>query len=117
SPFNLYMWTGSVLHVISAIIIFVSLIVWRKNIVKAFRYMAESSFYYVTYSLLVISWFIMLVLTLPTTSLLNHLNTTYGQVSYISLIIVFLLLLMIFLVSSHLARERLLEEQQEKLDL
>ena len=116
SPFNLYIWTGSVIHLVVSIIIFSSILLWRKSIQKFAQYIIESPLYYVSYVLLVIGLIIELILTMPSSVLLSTLYQQYGQVSYIAAFILFFILLLIVLIGSHLTKERILEEQQERLD-
>lgn len=116
SPLNLYVWTESVLHLISVLIIFLSLIVWRKPIKKVSRYIIQSFLYYVIYGLLMIGMVFLVILSTPSIHILHQLQIQYGEMSYIISIIVFLVLLILFLISSHLAKERLLEEEEQKRD-
>lgn len=116
SPFNLYVWTGSILHLISVSIIFLTLIVWRKHIKKVAQYIVQSSLYYVIYGLLLVGMFVLFILSAPSIQSLQYIHTTYGEMSYVISIIVFLVLLVLFLMSSHLAKEHLIEEQQQKRD-
>lgn len=116
SPFNLYIWTGSVIHLVVSIIIFTSILLWRKSIRRFAQFIIESPLYFISYVLLVIGLIIELILTMPSSVLLSTLYQQYGQVSYIAAFILFFLLLLIVLIGSHLTKERILEEQQERLD-
>lgn len=116
SPFNLYRWTGSVIHLISTLIIFMTLIISRKQIVRATRFITQSKLYNMTYTLLTVTFFILLALTTFSTNMLNPSHATYSQIGYLISIVLFLLLLIIFVISSHLSRVKLEEDQQEQLD-
>lgn len=116
SPFNLYLWTGSVIHLIVSTILFVSILLWRAPIQKFAQFIVESPLYYISYVFLILGLIIALILTMPSSDLLSNLNQQYGQLSYISAYIIFFILLLIVLIGSHLAKERILEEQQKRLD-
>ncbi|WP_339165246.1 GHKL domain-containing protein [Siminovitchia sp. FSL H7-0308] len=116
TPFNLYLWTSSIIHLLSSIVIFIGIVLWRKQIQKLAQFMVDSPLYYVTYMLLIAGLIVELILTVPSTNLLAALHQQYGQVSYIAAFILFFVLLLIILISSHLSKERMLEEQQERLD-
>lgn len=116
TPFNLYTWTDSVIHFIVSIIIVISIILWRKPIQSLAQFIVNSSLYHVSYVLLVAGLILELILTFPSTYLLATLHQQYGQLSYIVAFILFFILLLIVLIGSHLAKEKLLEEQQKQLD-
>lgn len=116
SPLNLYLWTGSVIHLIVSIVILMSIMAWRNRIQKLAQYIVDSRLYYVSYVLFVVGLIVELILTLPSTHLLATLHQQYGQESYIAAFILFFMLLLIALIGSHLAKEKLVEEQQERLD-
>lgn len=116
TPFNLYIWTGSIIHLIVSIIILISIVLWRKPIQKVAQFIVESPLYYISYVLLIVGIIIELILTLPTTTLLATLHQQYGYVSYIAAFVLFFVLLLIVLIGLHLTKERMLEEQQERLD-
>src|SRR5699024_5957944 len=116
SSFNLYICTGSVIHLVVFIIIFSSILLWRKSIQRFAQFIIESPLYFISYVLLVIGLIIELILTMPSSVLLSTLYQQYGQVSYIAAFILFFILLLIVLIGSHLTKERILEEQQEQLD-
>ena len=116
TPFNLYLWTGSVIHLTVSTLTFIGIFVARKRIQKIAQYIVGSPLYYVTYILLIAGFIIELILTQPSSALLAQLNQQYSEVSYISAIIIFLLLLIIVLISSHLSKEKLREEHEKRLD-
>lgn len=113
SPFNLYLWTGSVIHLISALLIFISIMLWRKQIQKLAQFIVESSLYYISYALLVVGLIVELILTMPSTALLASLHKEYGETTYIVAFILFFLLLIIVLIGSHLTKTKLQEEHEE----
>ncbi|MEI4831595.1 GHKL domain-containing protein [Bacillus sp. FJAT-53711] len=116
TPYNLYLWTGSVIHLIASIVIVIGIALWYKRIQKIAQFIVASPLYYVSYGLLVIGLIIELILTAPSTNLLATLYQQYGEISYIAAIILFFVLLLIVLISSHLTKEKILEEHQERLD-
>ncbi|WP_068677113.1 GHKL domain-containing protein [Oceanobacillus sp. Castelsardo] len=116
TPFNLYLWTASIIHLIVSIIIVISIGLLRKRIQKIAMFIVDSNLYYVSYVLLAIGLIVGLILTMPSTNLLSILHQRYGQVIYITGFILFFVLLLIVLIGSHLAKERMLEEQQQHLD-
>ena len=116
SPFNLYLWTPSVLHLVSNMIILLSLIIWRRHIKKLAQYIVQSSLYYVFYGLLLVSLFALIIVSSPSIQPLHELHIQYGEISYVISIVLFVVLLILFLISSHLSKERLLEEQEQMLD-
>ncbi|MEX0136893.1 GHKL domain-containing protein [Bacillus nitratireducens] len=116
TPFNLYLWTGSMIHLIVSTLTFIGILVARKRIQKIAQYIVGSPLYYVTYILLIVGFVIELILTRPSTEFLAKLNQQYSDVSYISAIIVFLLLVIIVLISSHLSKAKLQEEHEKRLD-
>lgn len=116
TPFNLYLWTGSMIHLIVSTLTFIGIFVARKRIRKIAQYIVGSRLYYVTYILLIAGFIIELILTQPSTTFLAQLNRQYSELSYISAIIVFLLLVIIVLISSHLSKAKLQEEHEKRLD-
>lgn len=116
TPFNLYLWTSSVIHLIVSIIIIISIVLWQNPIQRLAHFIVDSPLYYISYVLLVAGLLLEMVLTLPATSLLAKWHQQYAQVSYIAAFILFFVLLLITLISLHLAKEKLLEEQQERSD-
>ena len=105
TPFNLYLWTGSIIHLIVSILTFIGILVARKEFKNRSIY-SKSPLYYVTYILLMIGFIIELILTQPSTEFLAKINQQYSEVSYNSAIIIFLLLLIILLISSHLSKRK-----------
>lgn len=116
SPFNLYLWTASVINLIVSIIIVVSVWFLRNAIQKFAQFIVESPLYYFTYLLFVLGLVILFILTAPTTPFLAALHQDYGQLSYVVAIILFFILLLMVLISSHLTKEQIVQEQQERLD-
>ena len=60
TPFNLYLWTGSIIHLIVSILTFIGILVARKRIQKSLN-IVSSPLYYVTYILLMIRFIIELI--------------------------------------------------------
>ncbi|WP_242309573.1 GHKL domain-containing protein [Bacillus cereus group sp. BfR-BA-01331] len=116
TPFNLYSWTGSIIHLIVSTLTFIGIVLARKRIQSIAQYIVGSPLYYITYILLIVGFIIELILTRPSTDFLAKLNQQYGELSYISAIVLFFILLLIVLLSSHLAKEKLVEEHEKRLD-
>ena len=104
TPFDFYLWTASIIHLIVSLITFIGIVLARKRIQSIAQYIVGSPLYYVTYILLIIGFIIGLILTSPSTDFLAKLNQQYGELSFISAIILFLVLLLIVLLGSHLAK-------------
>lgn len=89
TPFNLYLWTGSIIHLIVSILTFYRYFSSAKKNSKIAQYIVSSPLYYVTYILLMIGFIIELILTQPSTEFLAKINQQYSEVSYNSAIIIF----------------------------
>ena len=116
SPFNLYIWTGNIIHLIVSIVLLVSILQWNKQIQKLAQYIVESTLYYISYVLLGVGLIIMLILTTPSIHFLATVHQHYGQAGYILSLILFFILLLIAIIGSHLAKENLVAEQQDLLE-
>lgn len=116
SPLNLYVWTGSVIHFIVAIVILSSIVLLRKPIQRFAQYIVESHIYYISFAFLAVGLIVILILTMPASLFLASLYQQYAQVGYLIAFILFLILLLMVLIGSHLTKERLLEEQQDRSD-
>lgn len=116
SPLNLYMWTGSLIHLIVSSLIFLSVLIWRRPLQKFALFIVESSLFYVSYAILIAGIGVGFVLNYPASYLLGVLHQQYGQTSIVIAFILFFILLLIVIIGSHLAKERLLQDQQEQLD-
>lgn len=116
SPFNLYLWTASIIHLIVAVVILICILILRKSIQKFAQYIVDSRLYSMSFVLLIVGLIIVLILTMPSTYFLAMLHEQYWKVGYIIAFVLFFVLLLIVLISTHLTKERLLEEQQNRLD-
>ncbi|EJV84556.1 GHKL domain-containing protein [Bacillus cereus] len=116
TPFDFYLWTASIIHLSVSLIIFIGIVLAHKRIQRIAQYIVGSPLYYITYILLIVGFIIELILTRPSTDFLAKLNQQYGELSYISAIVLFFILLLIVLLSSHLAKEKLVEEHEKRLD-
>lgn len=116
TPFEFYLWTASIIHLSVSLITFIGIVLARKRIQRIAQYIVGSPLYYITYILLIVGFSIELILTRPSTDFLAKLNQQYGELSYISAIVLFFILLLIVLLSSHLAKEKLVEEHEKRLD-
>lgn len=115
-PFNLYLWTSSVIHFIISISMFIAIILWGRRIQRLAQYIVESRLYYFSYVLLMIGLILLLVLTTPATNLLATVYEQYVEIGLIAAFILFLILLLIAIIGAHLAKERLVEAQQNQLE-
>lgn len=116
SPLNLYTWTGSMIHLIVSFLILMIVILSHKPLEKFAQYIVDSSLYYISYVILIIGILASFVINDPSSRFLAVLHQQYGQISNIAAIILFFILLLIVIVGSHLGKERLIEEQQRRLD-
>lgn len=116
SPFNLYLWTTGVIHLLVTIVIVIGIFLWRKQIQYFAEYIEESKLYYISYGLLFIGFILSLILTAPSTRFLAVVNERYGEISVIAAFILFMILLLIAIIGAYLAKERLMQEQEEKLN-
>lgn len=116
SPLNLYIWTTSVIHLIVSTVIISSIVLLRKPIQQFAQYIVQSRLYYISFAVFVVGLIVILILTMPSSLLLATLYQQYGQVGYTIAFILFFILLLMVLIGSHLTKERLLEEQQDRLD-
>lgn len=115
-PLNLYVWTPNLIHMIVSIIIFATVLFLRKQIGRFAQYILTSRLYYISYLVLTISTIIIFLLTMPRSQFLFHIYTTYGEMMYTGAFILFFVLMLIVIVGSHLAKERLVQRQQAYLD-
>jgi len=116
SPLNLYIWTTSVIHLIVSTVIISSIVLLGKPIRRFAQYIVQSRLYYISFAVLVVGLIVILILTMPSSLLLATLYQQYGQVGYMIAFVLFFILLLMVLIGSHLTKERLLEEQQDRLD-
>lgn len=116
SPFNLYLWTTSIMHLMIIILIGSCIVLWRKKIGRFAAYIESSRLYYISYALLFIGFLLSLILTTPSTRFLAIANERYGEMSVIIAFILFMILLLMAIVGSYLAKERFMEEQAERLN-
>lgn len=116
SPFNLYVWTTSLFHLLITILIGICIVFWRKKIGSFAAYIESSRLYPITYSLLFIGFVISLILTTPSTQILALANERFGGMSMTIAFILFLILLLIAIVTSYLAKEQFMQEQREVLN-
>lgn len=115
-PFNLYIWTGNVIHMVVTILILIAILSLRKQIQRFAQYIVTSPLYYVSYIVLTISFVIIFLLTMPQVNFLFHIYEAYGQMMYTSAFVLFFILLLIVIIGSHLTKEKLVQQQREYLD-
>src|SRR5699024_215806 len=82
SPLNLYVWTGSVLHFIVAVMMLTTIIFIRKPVERFASYVVQSRLYYLSFAVLLLGLVVILVLTMPSSFVLATLYEQYGQVGY-----------------------------------
>src|SRR5699024_3989583 len=70
TPFNLYLWTASIIHLVVSIIIVSSVWLLRNPIKRFAQFIVDSSLYYISYVLLILGLIVTLILTTPTTNFL-----------------------------------------------
>jgi len=116
SPLNLYMWTGSMIHLIVSGLILIIVILSHQPLQRFAQFIVDSRLYYVSYVILMMGLLAGFVINYPSSAILAVWHQQYGQISAIAAIILFFILLLIVVIGSHLGKERLLEEQQARLD-
>lgn len=116
SPFNIYIWTGGLIHLIATMIILFIIVLSRNKIQQFAQSIPEIPLYYVSYVLLGIAVVIGIILSTPTSDWLATIHIQFAQVGYIAGMVLFLVLMMLVLISFHITKQRLLEEQQMRLD-
>src|SRR5690625_3293919 len=115
-PFNLYVWTDNVIHMVVTIIILLLIVLLRKQIQLFAAYITKSPLYYVSYVVFAISFVILFLLTIPQVSFLFSIYKTYGKFLYMSTFILFFIILLIVIIGFHLKKEALVRKQQIYLD-
>ena len=115
-PFNLYVWTDNVIHMVVTIIILLLIVLLRKQIQLFAAYITKSPLYYVSYVVFTISFVILFLLTIPQVSFLFSIYKTYGKFLYMSTFILFFIILLIVIIGFHLKKEALVRKQQIYLD-
>lgn len=116
TPFNLYIWTVNLIHMIVTIFIFIFIVLLRKQIQKFAQYIVTSPLYYVSYAVFSVSLVVIFLLTMPGNHFLHSIYNEYREEMYIGVFILFFILLLIVIIGSHLTKEKLLRDQQDYLD-
>ncbi len=117
SPFNLYIWTTSAIHLAVSVLILLAVAAGKNVVRKIVRTIMDNRPLYIfSYVLLIAGLFIGFILTSPASGLLSAYYLRYGEASLVAAYILFFVLLIIMLISFHLTKERMQEEQQERLD-
>lgn len=114
-PFNLYIWTDSMLHFVVTVVMLATIILLRKKIEQFSLHIVRSKVYIPTYVLLVLSTVLLFILNYPTFTVLSYLHMKYSQESYIAVLILFLLLMLIFIISFQISKQHLAEEHEKQL--
>ncbi|WP_080873838.1 sensor histidine kinase [Oceanobacillus timonensis] len=116
ASFPLGTWTVSIVHLAVSILILILIALLRKKVQKLAQMIKRSPFYYICYPILIAGLVAALMLATPANDLLAAFHQQYGQMGYSALFILFFMLLLIVLIGSHVTKERMLEEQQTRLD-
>lgn len=115
-PFNLYLWTESVIHMVVTLLILIGILLLKRQIEWFATYIVQSSFYYISYVIFVCSFIVIFLLTVPGIPLLFTIYESYGQYLYVMAFLLFFMLLLIVIIASHVMKENLVQKQQEHLD-
>lgn len=116
SPWNLYIWTASILHMLVAALLIVAAVFGRRHITLFGRYAVSGPLFVVSYVLLSVSFAVVMLLTTPT-SLVSA--SWYGQaagISYVAAFVLFFILMLILLVSYQIIKDRMADREQRLLD-
>lgn len=116
SSLNFYVWTSGVIEFIVSLIIFLGIVFLRKQIQAFAQYIVQSRLYYISFGILILGTIVVLILTIPSTNFLATLYHRYEQIGYMMAFILFFVLLLMVLIGSHLTKEKLIVEQQDRLD-
>ncbi|WP_264879270.1 GHKL domain-containing protein, partial [Sporosarcina sp. NCCP-2378] len=116
SPWNLYIWTPSLLHLLVSVLILIAAVVGRRQIALFGRYAVMGRFYAVSYVLLTASFVALMLLSSPASLMSAAWYQQAAYVSYVAAFVLFFLLLTVLLVSWQIAKDRMAERQQMLLD-
>src|SRR5699024_6319943 len=116
SSLNFYVWTSGVIEFIVSLIIFLGIVFLRKQIQAFAQYIVQSRLYYISFGILILGTIVVLILTIPSTNFLAMLYHRYEQIGYMMAFILFFVLLLMVLIGSHLTKEKLIVEQQDRLE-
>lgn len=113
SPFNLYTWTGNVIHLAVVSLILLCIILFRKKIQLFGQFIIQSKLFLPTYFLLAISIGLLVVINYPSLPFLASFNGSYGNQIAISILLLFLLLILTTIIGMHLSKEKLQEKHEQ----
>ncbi|WP_338752637.1 GHKL domain-containing protein [Bacillus sp. FJAT-52991] len=113
SSLNVYVGSFSIIHLLSAAFIFLVIVVKREKISNIADYLIQSPFYYVSYAFLLLGNFLLIILSSPSINALDGFNKKY---SYAIAVLLFLVLLLFFFLSSHLFKEKIIQARKETAD-
>lgn len=116
SSFNLYLWTNSLIHMIVALVIVLVIVIGYKPIRRYAAFIVTSKLYYVSYGLLIVGTVLLLIVNSPTLPLLAKMHAQYGEMGYVLMMILFLVLFIFTVMSFHLAKQKMVGEHQRDLD-
>ena len=115
-PWNLYLWTPGLLHLLVSILILIAVIGLRGQIRLFGRYLVTGPVYAVSYILLTVSFIALMMLSSPASLMPAAWYQQAAYVSYVAAFVLFFLLLTVLLVSWQIAKDRMAERQQQLLD-
>ncbi|NKZ28840.1 sensor histidine kinase [Facklamia miroungae] len=116
SPFNLYIWTYSIIHLGISIIILLSVVMLSRPNQRLANFIGDSHLYPISFGLLGIGFILILILNSPATHFLASLNIKYWRISYNVAFFIFFILILLMLIGFQLTKEKLLDEHQSRLD-
>jgi len=114
SPFNYYLWTNNLLHLLTLLLIMVGLIVARNKIQSSSLIVITSRWYIAIYVLLCISCLLLLIINYPTIELLVKWNQLYGEQLIIIILILVVIAMLIIISNLFLTKKRLEKEYEQK---
>lgn len=116
SPWNLYIWTPSVLHATVSVLILLAALAGRRQIALFGRYAVKGPVFIMSYVLLVPAYFALLLLTSPTSLMPASWYEQAATISYVAAFVLFFILMLVLLISWQVAKDRLADQNQQQLD-
>lgn len=107
---------GGLPHLIVACLLLLSLTLLRKKTGKLGRFVTTGPLYYASYVLLAAGMMALILISSPSVGILADLSRTYGHASLILAILLFLVILLLFFLSSHLSKEKMQLEHKRNTD-
>ncbi len=116
SPWNLYIWTPSLLHAMVTVLILVSLIFSRKQIARYGAYATTGPVYRLSYLLLIAGYAVVMLLSSPASLVQTIWYEQAAYISYAAAFVLFFLLGFILLISRQMYKDRRDAEERQLLD-